>query len=100
GGGLLGVHAGNQRRSLPAAGRVSGSRRRTTYGPCSFVTGGPAMPFKVQVGPPQISIHQGQTVLISELDGQINWPSDKGLYFLDTRLISSWAIYANGQPWQ
>src|ERR1700724_2150153 len=35
------------------------------------------MPFKVQVGPPQISIHQGQTVLISELDGQINsrWSS-------------------------
>jgi hypothetical protein len=42
------------------------------------------MAFKVQVGPPQISIHQGQTVLISEQDGQINWPSDKGLYFLDT----------------
>ena len=37
------------------------------------------MAFKVQVGPPQISIHQGQTILISELDGQINWPSDKGL---------------------
>ena len=42
------------------------------------------MAFKVQVGPPQISIHQGQTVLISELDGQINWPSEKGLYFLDS----------------
>ena len=40
------------------------------------------MAFKVQVGPPQISIHQGQTVLISEQDGQINWPSEKGLYFL------------------
>jgi glycogen debranching enzyme len=58
------------------------------------------MPFKVQVGPPQISIHQGQTVLISELDGQINWPSENGLYFLDTRVVSSWAIYANGEPWQ
>jgi hypothetical protein len=43
------------------------------------------MAFKVQVGPPQISIHQGQTILISELDGQINWPSDKGLFFRDTR---------------
>ena len=58
------------------------------------------MPFKVQVGPPQISIHQGQTVLISELDGQINWPSERGLYFFDTRVVSSWAIYANGEPWQ
>ena len=58
------------------------------------------MPFKVHVGPPQIAIHQGQTVLVSEQDGQINWPSDKGLYFLDTRIVSSWAIYANGEPWE
>ncbi len=57
------------------------------------------MPFKVQVGPSQISIHQGQTVLVSEPDGQIHWPSDKGLYFLDTRVVSSWIIYANGEPW-
>jgi len=57
------------------------------------------MTIKVQVGPPQISIHQGQTVLISEEDGQINWPSEKGLYFLDTRIVSSWAISANGEPW-
>ena len=57
------------------------------------------MAFKVQVGPPQIAIHQGQTVLVTEPDGQVNWPTDKGLYFLDTRLISAWAIYANGEPW-
>ena len=57
------------------------------------------MAFNVQVGPPQISIHQGQTILISELDGQINWPSDKGLFFRDTRVISNWSIYANGEPW-
>ena len=58
------------------------------------------MPFKVQVGPPQIAIHQGQTVLVSESDGEVKWPSDKGLYFLDTRVISAWAVYANGEPWQ
>jgi glycogen debranching enzyme len=57
------------------------------------------MPFKVQVGPHQVSIHQGQTVLVSEPDARINWPSEKGLYFFDTRVISSWAIYANGEPW-
>ncbi len=57
------------------------------------------MPFEVQVGPPQIAIHQGQTVLITEEDGQIAWPTDKGLYFLDTRVISAWSIFANGQPW-
>jgi glycogen debranching enzyme len=58
------------------------------------------MPFKVQVGPPQISIHQGQTVLITDLDGQISWPSERGLYFLDTRVISAWAVQANGEEWE
>src|ERR1700712_4498971 len=57
------------------------------------------MTFKVQVGPPQIAIHQAMTVLISETDGHIDWPSDKGLYFFDTRLISAWAVYANGAAW-
>jgi glycogen debranching enzyme len=58
------------------------------------------MPFKVQVGPHQIAIHNGQTILVSEPNGEINWPSEKGLYFFDTRVISSWAIYANGEPWE
>ena len=57
------------------------------------------MAFKVQVGPAQIAIHQGQTVLLTEPDGQVNWPSNTGLYFRDTRVISAWAIYANGEPW-
>ncbi len=57
------------------------------------------MPLEVQVGPPQIAIHQGQTVLITGEDGQIVWPTDKGLYYLDTRLISAWSIYANGASW-
>jgi glycogen debranching enzyme len=58
------------------------------------------MPFKVQVGPAQISVHEGHTVLITEPDSQIRWPSDKGLYFFDTRVISSWTISANGEPWE
>ena len=57
------------------------------------------MAFKVQVGPDQIAIHQGQTVLVTRPDGQVNWPSARGLYFRDTRVISAWAIYANGVPW-
>ena len=57
------------------------------------------MSFKVQVGPAQIAIHQGQTVLLTETDGRVNWPSNRGLYFRDTRMISAWAIYANGELW-
>jgi glycogen debranching enzyme len=57
------------------------------------------MSFKVEVGPPQIAIHHAQTVLITESNGEVRWPSEKGMYFLDTRVISAWAIYANGEEW-
>src|SRR5487761_654812 len=57
------------------------------------------MSLEIKVGPPQLAIHEGHAVLLSELDGQINWPSEKGLYFYDTRVISSWTVYANGEPW-
>jgi glycogen debranching enzyme len=57
------------------------------------------MTFKVQVGPAQIAIHQGQTVLVTEPDGQVNSPSKRGLFFRDTRMISAWAIYADGETW-
>jgi glycogen debranching enzyme len=36
---------------------------------------------------------------VTEVDGQVNWPSQRGLYFRDTRVISAWALYANGEPW-
>ena len=58
------------------------------------------MAFKVQVGPAQVAIHQGRTVLVCEPDGTIPHPSDKGLYFNDTRLISSWSLYADGVRWE
>src|SRR5258708_2713818 len=57
------------------------------------------MAFKVHVGPAQIAIPQGQSVLVTEPEGQVSWPSERGLYFRDTRMISAWAIYANGEPW-
>jgi len=57
------------------------------------------MAFKVQVGEPHIAIHQSETVLLTEPDGQINWPSKRGLFLRDTRLVSAWAIYANGELW-
>ncbi|SAK96362.1 amylo-alpha-1,6-glucosidase [Caballeronia calidae] len=57
------------------------------------------MSLEVKIGPPQLAIHQGHTVLLTELDGQIISGSQKGLYFQDTRLISNWSIFANGEPW-
>ncbi len=58
------------------------------------------MSFKVQVGPPQIAIHQGRAVLVTEPDGGITGKNEKGLYYFDTRVISNWAIFANGEPWE
>jgi hypothetical protein len=57
------------------------------------------MDLEISVGPSQLAMHQGNSVLVTERDGQIAWPSDKGLYFFDTRLISSWSIYAYGEIW-
>jgi glycogen debranching enzyme len=57
------------------------------------------MTLEIKVGPPQITIHQGYTVMVSDPDGQILEERQKGLFFLDTRLISSWAMFANGVPW-
>jgi glycogen debranching enzyme len=57
------------------------------------------MPLEISVGPPRLTINHGQSVLITEQDGQIQWPTDKGLYDLDTRIISSWRIFADGETW-
>ena len=58
------------------------------------------MTLEITVGPPKLAINQGHSVLITDPDGQIPWPSDRGLYSFDTRLISSWNIYANGAGWE
>ncbi|MDB5499346.1 MAG: Amylo-alpha6-glucosidase, partial [Phenylobacterium sp.] len=57
------------------------------------------MAAEITVGPPRLAINQGHSFLLTEQDGQIPSRTDKGLYDLDTRLISSWRIYANGVPW-
>jgi glycogen debranching enzyme len=57
------------------------------------------MALEIAIGPLQLALVQGNSVLLTERDGQIQWPSDKGLYFFDTRVISSWSIYANGESW-
>jgi glycogen debranching enzyme len=59
----------------------------------------PNMTFEIKVGPPHLTLHHGYAVAVSERDGQIHTGGEKGLYFLDTRLISQWEITANEQPW-
>lgn len=58
------------------------------------------MPLQISVGPPQLLVHHGQTVWAAEPDGSVAHDSRKGLMFRDTRLLSTWALFANGVPWE
>ncbi len=59
------------------------------------------MPIEIRTDhPPNITIHQGRSVLVTDTDACLRQPSQRGLYFLDTRLISEWRITANGQEWE
>jgi glycogen debranching enzyme len=57
------------------------------------------MALEIAVGPQKLVLNQGSGFVVTDQDGQINWPTDKGVYYSDTRLISSWRIYADGEPW-
>jgi hypothetical protein len=46
------------------------------------------MSLKVKVGPAQLSVHRGHTVLLTEPDGRIETQTQRGLYFYDTRVIT------------
>jgi N-terminal domain of (some) glycogen debranching enzymes len=54
------------------------------------------MRLEITIGPPLLTINQGQTVLACEPDGRIQGGSDKGLFFFDTRVISVYDLAANG----
>jgi glycogen debranching enzyme len=57
------------------------------------------MSLQLAVGPQKLVINHGASFLVTEQDGKIDWPTDQGFYFDDTRLLSAWRIYANGEPW-
>lgn len=61
---------------------------------------GRSMTPEIKVGPPQLTSNEGSVILVAGQDAQIIFPSDQGLYFHDTRLISAWLIFANGVPWK
>ena len=57
------------------------------------------MPVEVSVGPPVLTINQGSTFMVSDLSGEIAADSEQGVFAGDTRFVSSYRIFANGQPW-
>jgi hypothetical protein len=57
------------------------------------------MALEVTVGPPVLTINNGHTFLVSELDGSITPTSDQGLYSADTRYLSGHQLFINGKSW-
>jgi glycogen debranching enzyme len=59
-----------------------------------------AVPVSISVGPPAVVINQGSTFMVTAADGQILADSDHGVFADDTRFVSYFAVFANGQPWR
>ena len=57
------------------------------------------MPIEIKVGPPDITISQGRTFMVTDKRGFINTDSDEGVYDADTRFISFYSIFINRVPW-
>src|SRR5262245_33798462 len=58
------------------------------------------MPVSISVGPPVVTINQGSTFMVTAPDGQILADSEQGVFVDDTRFVSYYALFANGQPWR
>jgi glycogen debranching enzyme len=54
---------------------------------------------ELSVGPPALTINHGSTFMVTDLRGEIAADSAHGLFTDDTRFLSYYALFANGQPW-
>jgi glycogen debranching enzyme len=57
------------------------------------------MAIEVIVGPPLVTINRGDTFVVSGMDGCVAAYTDQGMYSRDTRYVSSYEIFANGERW-
>jgi glycogen debranching enzyme len=57
------------------------------------------MAIEITVGPPQITINRGNAFVLSEPDGSVIAYTDQGFYYRDTRYISYYEFYADGEHW-
>lgn len=58
------------------------------------------MSFRVSVGPAVLTINHGSTFMVTQQDGQITTDGELGVFANDTRFLSYYATFANGQPWE
>lgn len=57
------------------------------------------MTTEISVGPPVLTINQGNTFMVTDLNGEISAESELGVFSRDTRFLSYYAIFANGESW-
>jgi glycogen debranching enzyme len=57
------------------------------------------MPVAISVGPPAITINQGNTFMVTNLRGEIDPYEEHGLFARDTRFISAYRLTLNQAPW-
>jgi len=55
------------------------------------------MPVQVSVGPQVLTINHGATFVVSDLQGEIAGDSPQGMFSNDTRYVSSYRLYTNGE---
>ena len=58
------------------------------------------MPTEITVGTPLLTINEGTTFMVTDLDGQISADSELGVFADDTRFVSYYAISADGNRWR
>jgi glycogen debranching enzyme len=56
------------------------------------------MPIEIQVGPPEITISNGRTFMVTNQRGEIELRTAQGVYSIDTRFVSCYALFINRVP--
>jgi glycogen debranching enzyme len=63
------------------------------------IEGEAAMPVAITVGPPTITINQGNTFMVSDLRGEIDPYAEQGIFAQDTRFVSAYRFSISQAPW-
>jgi glycogen debranching enzyme len=58
------------------------------------------MPTEISVGTQLLTINEGTTFMVTDLDGQIAADSELGVFADDTRFVSYYSISADGNAWR
>jgi len=54
----------------------------------------------VTVGPPVITINQGDTFMVTEENGEVRPDTELGMFAQDTRFVSGHHVTVNDRPWE